>query len=146
LAHRDSKLEELRRKTEEEAENRAADVWLRLRINEDNAKRIARRQEWEKQQTLKKMGEKTSAVEQANSIKQAEFEMRRKKNEMALQKKKEVAAEFAALVEAGAEPDIEKIAKRFGLDLQVLTRKITESERASKWRKNSPKQDDENEG
>jgi hypothetical protein len=120
VAGTQTRLEEVRRCAEGDARDRAADAWLRMRINEDNARRLERRAEWERELTLKKMEEKAEAVERMNQTKQADAAARKKRSEAVAAKRKKLISEFARAVDVGDDIDLEQLAKQFGLDYQGL--------------------------
>ena len=82
--------------------------------------------------TLKKMEEKTKTIDLLNQQKKVDAEKRKKRSDTILSKKKKLMEEFNRLLESGGEPDIEKLAKQFDLDLDELNRKVYEGDRKNR--------------
>jgi hypothetical protein len=132
LAEQDTRVAELRKKAEQESQLRAAEQWLRVRIGEDNARRIERRAEWEWEQTLRKMEDKAAFAQQVSEQRRLEAESTRMRAHNAEVKKRKLAEEFASLMSSGGTPDFQKLAEKFGLDYEALRTAIAEERRLSK--------------
>ena len=116
----------MKQKQQEEMQNKAAEQWLRLKIGEGNAKRLERRTEWEKQQTLKKIEDKARSVDELNEHKKTELIKRKRQAELITFKKNDMMKEFNGIMKTGGEIDLKKLAKQFDLDLDELEKKVEE--------------------
>jgi hypothetical protein len=126
----DARLAELKKKAEEDATTKAADQWLRMKIGEENARRLERKQEWQRQQALKKMEDKAQAVELMTQQKRDEEERRRRQSAALAEKKKQLIAEFAAKMDGKGRPNVDALAKEFGIDVAELNQRVSSPDRS----------------
>jgi hypothetical protein len=127
----ESRLADLKKKSEDDSLQRAADSWLKVHISEDNAKRLARREEYERQQTLKKMEDQASHVAALTDQKREEEAKRKKKSAALAEQKKKLLAEFQARMEGKGEPNIEGLAREFGIDVEAMKTRIRNPDRTT---------------
>jgi hypothetical protein len=120
---------EIRRKAEQDAQKKAAEQWLRLRIGEENARRLANKREWDRQEALQKIEGKASSVDAMLQQRRLEDEAKKKKSDDLAEKKRQLMEQFAAAMERKAQPDLEGLARRFGLDFEEISRRIDNGDR-----------------
>ena len=125
----DARVVAMRQRVKEESENKAAEQWLKLRIGEDNAKRLERIRQWEQLQRVKRIEERSKSADQFDQQKRLEAENFKRMSRIMTAKKEKAISEFHQLLENGTEPDLQKLAEKFGLDYEVLSRRIMDGKR-----------------
>jgi hypothetical protein len=94
-------FEEGKRKQEEELRRKAAFAWLKARFREENAKRLERRVIYEKAMALRKLEERTRAVEESLNQRRLEIAERAHVSaEMSLNKQR-LIEEITATIRTG---------------------------------------------
>jgi hypothetical protein len=122
MEENDVRFEEMKRKQDEELRNRAAFTWLKMRIGEENAQRLQRREQYERMVALRKMEERTRIVEDIIEMKQREFSERSQASAQATVAKQKLIEQAREIMgEGGA--SLEQLAAKFGVDLDELRRR-----------------------
>ena len=120
----DARVVAMRQRVKEETENKAAEQWLKLRIGEDNAKRLERIRQWEQVQKVKRIEERSKSADQFDQQKRMEAENYKKMSRLASARKEKAIVEFQRLLANGGEPNLQELADKFGLDYEMLNRRI----------------------
>lgn len=127
---KEEKFKILKLKEEEELQNKAALIWLKQKFGEENAKRLQRKEEYEKEKVLKKFEEKNKMVDQLIYQNKIDQQKRFYLSYQAQQKRRELSEEFSKTVALRKstnddEKSIYMLAKKFNVDMEEIKKKYS---------------------
>lgn len=115
----------------EEAENRAALQWLRVKQGETNSKRLERRLQFEKEDLKQKQLEKDEQIKSFTQQKQEEHEKYLKQVAQTKKQKELISKEFGDQLGKASLPELENLATKFGIDIAAIKEKAVKSTKRS---------------
>ena len=124
MQEKEAKFIELKKKEEEELQNRAALNWLKQRFGEENAKRAQRREQYEKEKTVRELEEKSRAVDNIQMQIKLEHQSRILHSQKIQQQKQKLLNEFNNNIKDG-EINLEELAEKYGVNLSEIQKKYS---------------------
>lgn len=120
----EERIQVMSQNKEEEVENKAAMQWLKIKTGETNAKRLERRNEFMREDRLQKIREKEEQIQQFNEAKAAAALKTQRRAAQLQNQKTDLINEFDESVKTGGLPDLEKIAGKFGVDVETVKQRV----------------------
>ena len=126
MEEKELKFEDMKKKQEEDMKNKAAMTWYKMRIGEENAKRLEKRQAYEKAKSLRQMQERAQRADDIiEQMKQDQLDRARLSQQMQM-KKYRLLEEVNSMMNNNGSTDLNAVAAKFGIDVEeVRTRAKT---------------------
>ena len=124
MAEKEVKFNEYKQKQEQDLINKNAFVWLRNRINEENARRLQRQREYEAEINLTDLDRRMQNAERVQKEKFSSLELMPIKEVELERRKHELMEEIEKLKGKGEDFDYKLIASKFGIDIEEVKRKF----------------------
>ena len=124
MAKKEVKFNEYKQKQERDLINKNAFVWLRNRINEENARRLQRQREYEAEINLTDLDRRIQNAERVQKEKFSSLELMPIKEVELERRKHELMEEIEKLKGKGEDFDYKLIASKFGIDIEEVKRKF----------------------
>jgi hypothetical protein len=124
MEQKELRFEQRKRHRDEHMRDRAALAWCRMRIGEENARRLERREMDEKVNAVQTLDARTAAVERLIHAKRVQQDIRARMTLQMNATRKALTQEVADIMARGGDEDMARLAERFGIDIEDLRRRV----------------------
>jgi hypothetical protein len=120
----DARFAEVKNRQAQDAMNKAAFAWYKMRIGELNAKRLERKRAYEAAQSIRKMEERGEVASRLLGEKRKDEEQRAHMGRELVLMKERLIAEVGALLRSGGNVDLNVLAEKFNVDIEAIKSRI----------------------